>query len=220
MAWLELTEEFGLHQKVKENTRKDNILDLVWTNSACPRNVRVMDNVLLTDHHTVLVDFAITKLTGKRTEITNPYTTKISLYNLEKLSDQGWRNITRLLLEKDWGNIAKASVEELQTLIAETYEEGVTKYAELKKPHDSNKKKPPREIVKYLCIKKKASKKLRKRLLTNEERHKLTNAIASCKRSIRNFYQNKEETKEKEAWERMKENSRFFFRLAKMKARS
>ena len=87
MAWLELTEEFGLHQKVKENTRKDNILDLVWTNSACPRNVRVMDNILLTDYHKVLVDFAITKPAGERIEETNPYTTKINLYDLEKLSD-------------------------------------------------------------------------------------------------------------------------------------
>ena len=112
-----------------------------------------MDNVLLTNHHTVLVDIVITKPVGERTEITNPYTTKISLYNLKKLSDQGWRNITRHLLEKDWGNIAKASVEELQDLIANTYEEGVMKYAELKKPHDPNRKnKPPRDIVKYLCI--------------------------------------------------------------------
>ena len=101
MAWLELTEEFGLQQKVKKNTRKESILDLIWTNSACPRNIRVMENVLLTDHHTVLMDFAITKPEGERIEITNPYTTKISLYNLEKLSDQGWRNITRHLLEKD-----------------------------------------------------------------------------------------------------------------------
>ena len=70
------------------------------------------------------------------------------------------------------------------------------KYAELKRPHDPNKKKkPPREIVKFLCIKKKASKKLRHKLLTDEDRQKLTNTIAGCKRNIRNFYQNKEETK-------------------------
>ena len=113
MAWLELTEEFGLHQKVKENTRKESILDLIWTNSICPRNVRVIENVLLTDHHTVLMDFAITKPEGERLEITNPYTTKINLYDLEKLSDEGWRDIICHLLDKDWGNIAKASVEEL-----------------------------------------------------------------------------------------------------------
>ena len=75
------------------------------------------------------------------------------------------------------------------------------KFAELKKPHDPNKKKkPPREIVKYLCIKKKASKKLRKRILTKEQREKLTNTITSCERNIRNFYQNKEESKEKDDW--------------------
>ena len=72
------------------------------------------------------------------------------------------------------------------------------KYAELKKPHDPNKKeKPPREIVKFLHIKKKASKKLRHKLLTDEDRQKLTNTIAGCERNIRNIYQNKEETKKR-----------------------
>ena len=120
MIWLELTEEYGLLQKVKEVTRKEAILDLIWTNSVCPRNVRVMDNVLLTDHNTVLMDFAVTKPEKEREEITNPYTTKINLYDLEKLSDEGWRNIVRHLLDKDWGNIAKASVGALQDLIAKT----------------------------------------------------------------------------------------------------
>ena len=50
MVWLELTEEYRLHQKVKQFTRKEAILDLVWTNSCCPRNIRVIKNVLLTDH--------------------------------------------------------------------------------------------------------------------------------------------------------------------------
>ena len=75
------------------------------------------------------------------------------------------------------------------------------KFAELKRPHDpKKKKKPPREIVKFLRIKKKASKKLRHKSLTDADRRKLINTIAGCERNIRNFYQNKEETKEKEAW--------------------
>ena len=61
MIWLELTEQYRLHQKVKQFTRKEAILDLIWTNSCCPRNIRVMKNVLLTDHDTVLMDFTVTK---------------------------------------------------------------------------------------------------------------------------------------------------------------
>ena len=102
MIWLELVEEFGLHQMIKENTRQENILDLFWTNSTYPRNARVMNNFLLTDHHMVLVDFAITKTKGERAEVTNPYSTKISQYDLEKLNDAEWRDINRHLLEKDW----------------------------------------------------------------------------------------------------------------------
>ena len=75
----------------------------------------------------------------------NPYTTKINLYDLEKLSDEGWRDIVRHLLDKDWGNIAKASVGDLQDLIAKTYEEGVMKFAELKRSHDPNKKRNHQE---------------------------------------------------------------------------
>ena len=81
---------------------------------------------------------------------------------LKKLTDAEWRNINRHLLEKVWGNLVKASAEEVQQLIADTYEEAVMKFARPKKTHDPNKKKkPPREIVKFLRIKKKASKKLR-----------------------------------------------------------
>ena len=68
-----------------------------------------MEIVLLTDHHTVLLDYAITKPAGERVEVTNPYTTKINLYDLDKLTDPEWRNINRYLMEKDWGNIANAS---------------------------------------------------------------------------------------------------------------
>ena len=61
MIWLELTEEHGLHQKVKQFTRKESIFDLIWTNSCCPRNIRVLKSILLTDHDTVLIDFTVTK---------------------------------------------------------------------------------------------------------------------------------------------------------------
>ena len=122
------------------------------------------------------------------------------------------------LVDKDWGNITKTSVGELQDLISTTYEEGLSKFAELKKVNDPNRKrKPPKEIIKYLRIKKKALKKLRLKILSDSERSKNINRIAACERNIRNYYQEKEETKEKEAWERKKQNSRFFFRLAKLK---
>ena len=88
MVWLEVVEEFGLQQKVKENTRLNHILDLIWTNSNCPRNIRVIENVKMTDHHTVLMDYAITKPAGQRVEITNPYTTNIILYDLEKIPEE------------------------------------------------------------------------------------------------------------------------------------
>ena len=131
MVWLEVVKEFGLQQKVKENTRLDHILDLIWTNSNCPRNVRVIENVKMTDHHTVLMDYAITKPAGQRVEITNPYTTNINLYDLEKISKEDWRNINHFITERDWGNMGKMDPEELQDLIATTYEEAISKYAKL-----------------------------------------------------------------------------------------
>ena len=94
------------------------------------------------------------------------------------------------------------------------------KIAKPKKPFDPNKKKkPPRDIIKYLRIKKKTYRKLRKRALTQKTREKLLKTIASCEKNIRTYYQRREEAQEKEAWERKKINSRFFFRFAKTKAR-
>ena len=61
----------------------------------------------------------------------------------------------------------KASAEEVQQMITDTYEEAVIKIAKPEKPFDPNKKKkPPSEMIKYLRIKKKTSRKLRKRNLT------------------------------------------------------
>ena len=42
--------------------------------------------------------------------------------------------------------------------------------------------------------------------------------IANSERSIRAHYKKKQETQEQEAWERMKINAKFFFKLAKTKA--
>ena len=70
----------------------------------------------------------------------------------------------------------------MQQLIADTYEEAIMKFAKPKKPHDPNKKKkPPREIVKYLRIKKKASKELTKRTLTQELREKFSEQFQAVK---------------------------------------
>ena len=72
----------------------------------------------------------------------------------------------------------KASAEEVQQMITDTYEETVIKIAKPKKPFDPNKKKkPPREIIKYLRIKKKTSSKLRKRALTQKTREKLLRTL-------------------------------------------
>ena len=67
-----------------------------------------MKNVLLTDHDTVLMDFTVTKPEKEREEITNPYSTKINLYDLEKLTDEGWRNIARYRFLVN--NVAKYSL--------------------------------------------------------------------------------------------------------------
>ena len=71
-------------------------------------------------------------------------------------------------------------------------------------------------VRKFLGIKKKASRKLRRKEgLTTKQIKKLLEKIYRAETAIKNYYKEKQETQEQEAWQKMRENSKFFFSYAK-----
>ena len=75
LGLLEFIEEHYLNQLVKGETRNDNTLDLVLTNSNHCRNVEIIENVKLSDHNTIRINYTIVIPNRKEGSLTNHYTT-------------------------------------------------------------------------------------------------------------------------------------------------
>ena len=89
-ALLEFIEEHYLNQLVKGVTRQDSTLDLVLTNSNSCRNTDIIDNVKLSDHNTIMINYVIVRSNKKERTETNHYTTNIQMYKLDKLTEIEW----------------------------------------------------------------------------------------------------------------------------------
>ena len=80
--WMEFCEEQGMLQLVKESTRKEKILDLIFSNSANTRGIQIETNVKFSDHGTVVMDYVVGDSDKGRTQ-TSQFTTTIPEYNLD-----------------------------------------------------------------------------------------------------------------------------------------
>ena len=88
-ALLEWTEKNFMEQKVTTATRKDNILDLVFTNNEnFVLNHEIIINSRLSDHNTVKINLNTEKEEEVSKKKENPYPNKIFEYNLLKGSKE------------------------------------------------------------------------------------------------------------------------------------
>ena len=92
---LEFIEENCLLQWVQEETRKENILDLLFTNSMTIRGTEIIRNSSeLSDHNTVVSTFVTAEKTEAGDEPVNYHKSDIPLYNLEEIDEEGWLKLT------------------------------------------------------------------------------------------------------------------------------
>ena len=72
-----MVQEHFLHQVIKHNTRKNNLIDLVFCNDdELFHDQTVMENILLSDHNMIIMKTNITK-----NKITEDYEKKYLFYN-------------------------------------------------------------------------------------------------------------------------------------------
>ena len=133
MLLLEFSEQFSLTQRVSEHTRKDHTLDLCWTNSSCSRDCYTIQNVSLSDHNYVALNYSIKMLNEDSKEEKNHFSTEIQKYNLEKLDAAGWNRLNRSLANQDWEGIVDMTPSQIQDKIITNLELAVKEIAELKK---------------------------------------------------------------------------------------
>ena len=209
-------------QLVKESTRKEKILDLIFSNSSNTRGIQIETNVKFSDHGTVIMDYVVGDSDKGRTQ-TSQFTTTIPEYNLDKMDrDQQQQLKDKLgeLLEEKGEKMEEMEATELQQTVIDCYEEAVKSTAELRKKKDPTKKaRPPLEVRRLRNIKKKSSRKLRKGHHTEEARQRLIEQIGKAEKGIRAYYKRKTEEEEEKVWRDMEKCPSNFYRYAKSKGR-
>ena len=104
-ALLEFIEEHYLNQLVEGVTREDNTLGLVLTNSNSCRNTVIIDNVKLSGHNTIMINYDIVKSNNKEKTVMNHYTTNNQIYKLDKLSEIEWGKLNINLMLEPWDKV-------------------------------------------------------------------------------------------------------------------
>ena len=210
-------------QLVKENTRKEKILDLIFSNSPNTRSIQVETNVKFSDHGTVIMDYVVGDSDMKGRTQTSQFLTTIPEYNLDKMDreqQQQLRDKLGELLEEKEEKMEEMEATELQQTVINCYEEAVKNTVELRKKKDPTKKvRSPPEVRRLWNIKKMSSRKLRKGHHTEEARQRLIEQIGKAEKGIRAYYKRKTEEEEEKAWRDMEKCPSNFYRYAKSKGR-
>ena len=97
--WMEFCEEQGMLQLVRESTRKEKILDLIFSNSPNTRSIQVETNVGFSDHGTVIMDYVVGDPGTNGESQTNQFLTTIPDYNLERMDTEQQQQLREKLGE-------------------------------------------------------------------------------------------------------------------------
>ena len=101
---IEFVEEFFMIQYIKEATRKNNILDLVFTNNidvitTCQQII----NSKLSDHNTLLAQLSYGLKQLEKKQKKNVASTKIPDFDLKAADKEDWLRMNMLLQQSNWG---------------------------------------------------------------------------------------------------------------------
>ena len=91
----------------------------------------------------------------------NYHKSDLLLYNLEEIDEEGWIEVNKILSNQSWVGIAEMKAELLQELIMKRYVEAINQVAK-KKTKREGKKKTPIHLRKFIRMKRKAGKELKK----------------------------------------------------------
>ena len=213
---LEFIEDNGLIQWVTDETRKDSILDLVFTNSTSMRGTEVIKNsVEFSDHNTVISTFLTARKEEKGEPPVNYHKSDLPLYKIEELEEEDWSRINKILFNQSWTGIAEMTADELQELIVNRYVEAIDAVAE-KKTTKKAKKRTPIHLRGFIRAKRKAGKKLRNsKKLTENQIKEITRKIWIADLGMQNAARFKQEQEEKKAYTKIKSQAKLFYSYAR-----
>jgi exonuclease III len=100
---LDLVDQHMMQQIVKEPTRGDAVLDLLFTNNQeLFSKILVIENTIISDHKTILADINI--IVGQQTDkpVRNFSASTLPEYNFDLATESEWQNIRDNLSNFDW----------------------------------------------------------------------------------------------------------------------
>ena len=143
---IKFVETHFMTQYIKETTRKDNILDLFFTNDPLlVIQVRQMINTKLSDHNTILISLSY-GMKEFEDEKVNHASTDIPDYDLRNGDREDWLRFNMLIQDINWEKEFKdRNVNEMSEILLKTCEDNVRKIFKKKdeKDHSSSSSSSP-----------------------------------------------------------------------------
>ena len=137
LALLDWTESKIMVQRVKENTRQNQLLNLVFVNNTeIYRNVSVEVNMSYSDHNTVLVQVEAVEV-DEETDKDYIYLTTIRNYKYESLEEESWTK-SEDFRPADWEPFHSGGPSQKQEVLFGNAIKAVEKTAPLKKRRQGN----------------------------------------------------------------------------------
>ena len=221
---VEWTNDNFLEQIIVTPTRKENILDLVFTSSEnIVAGYEMIINNVFSDHNTIKLKLNIEKEVEKRS-ITNPYPNKIYEYDVMKGTDEDWVRYDKMM-EKEADKFDEETenidTEEKLKRFYRILEQTTTFLFEVKevfknkddKTQTTRKNKIPKTARRLMIKKRKLSDKMqtcKSKTKMVEMMHSLAKIEVELKESL-DKHRRKKET---EAISKIKRNPKFFFSYA------
>ena len=136
---IDFAEEFFLQQFIDEGTRRQNILDLVFSNNdqliiKCSQ----ITNTKLSDHNTICADLSYGLKPLEEKKNTNFSTTSIPDYDTSGADEEEWLRLRRLLETNHWEEMFEGkSTSEMTTILLAEIEDKVSKTLKKKSNQDA-----------------------------------------------------------------------------------
>ena len=221
--FLKFADEFFLYQIVDTPTRRNNILDLVFTNSDdLINNYSVVCNERLSDHSVIQMKLnSATNVDITSHKKKSFYTTKLSEYDFHSASDEIWMRFNLLIqkinFEEELCNLDTSKKLErfyflvcnVVDIVFEKKESSANASANF-----SSSNKIPRKVRILMRNKKNLSKSILKSK-TGKNVNKLRQKLRNVELQLENHYFKRRQQKEDEAIRKIKKNPKFFYSYAK-----
>ena len=233
-------EKHFLQQQIKEGTRKEAILDLIFTSDeSLVLQCTQINNVKLTDHKTCVAQLSYQSNPEKKEEKKNFKTTKIPEYDTAGADEEDWLRASKLLDMVSWKEVlANKSENEVANIILNKMEDVVMKTMHLKVTsekhtntlHEEGRQSPetntfrsnnliPRKVRKEMRRKFEASESLK--TVTSVKRClRLREKLEKAEDELKEMYNEKKLKNENIAIAKIKRNPKVFFSMAKKKQKN